>query len=224
MVLAFQIFREFLIILFFPVIAFTDLFTHKEGVKNRGSNVTIVIVERWFYGNILHLLWKKYLERKGYRVYLLNFYLFRGTFEDSAKQLGDFIEKEELKDVVLVGISGGGFTCLSYLQDYGGWEKTRKFIAVGTPFRGTPFALSISLVKAGRELLPGSDLVKRVKEMKIKNLNKIVCIRAKHEAIVPSSSNYLEGAKSIVINVFGHNSLHMVTKKTYDEIALLASK
>lgn len=218
----YQVPREILLMISYPIFGFVGLFVRKGGINEQGKP-TIVIVERWFNENVLHVYWKKYLEKKGFRVYLLNFYLPYGTFEESAGKLKKFVDEERLEDFYLVGISGGGLTSLLYLQEHGGWEKVKKFIPVGTPFGGTPFALAVSFVKSGRELLPGSSLIKKISQMKIEHLSRIVCIRAKNEAIVPNNNNYIEGTQNELVNVFGHNSLHMVTRKTYDDIAKIAS-
>ena len=183
---------------------------------------TIVIVERWFNENVLHVYWKKYLESKGFRVYLLNFYLPQGTFEQSAEKLKQFIDAEKLENIVLVGISGGGLTSLLYLQEHGGWQQVAKFVPVGTPFRGTKFAMAVSFVRSGRELMPGSKLIKKISQMKIDHLSRIICIRAKHEGIIPGNSNFIAGAKCELVDVYGHNALHMVTRKAYDDIARIA--
>jgi pimeloyl-ACP methyl ester carboxylesterase len=218
----YQVPREILLMVSYPIFGFVGLFVKKGGVNEQGKP-TIVIVERWFNENILHIYWKKYLEKKGFRVYLLNFKLPDGTFEQSAEKLKEFISREELENFYLVGISGGGLTGLLYLQEHGGWEKVKKFIPVGTPFGGTLFALAVSFVGSGRELLPGSGLVKKISQMRIEHLSRIVCIRAKNEAVIPNKSNYVEGTRCELIDVFGHNALHMVTRRTYDEIAKIAS-
>lgn len=206
----------------YPVFGFVHMFVRKGAINTRGKP-TIVIVERWFNENVLHVYWKKYLERKGFKVYLLNFYLPIGTFEQSAEKLKDFIEREKLENVVLVGISGGGLTSLLYLQEHDGWQKVSKFIPVGTPFRGTRFAMAVSFVRSGRELLPSSQLIKKISQLKVDHISKIVCIRAKHEGIIPGDSNFIEGSQSELIDVYGHNALHMVTRRTYDEIAQIAA-
>ena len=65
----------------------------------------IVIVERWLSLNISHIFWKRYLERKGFQVYIINLPLWRKDFADSSKKLASYIEKYNLNDVTLVGIS-----------------------------------------------------------------------------------------------------------------------
>lgn len=152
-----QIIEELLAALSYPIWRIFD----PEIPTNPDAKKTILIVERWFNTNGLHKLWMKYLTDKGFVVYMVNFPIQHGTFEESAKKLHNYIEEHNLKNFTLVGISGGGLTAYLYLQHHNGWEKVRRFISLGTAFSGTPTALFISFIKSGRELLPGSSLIKK---------------------------------------------------------------
>lgn len=185
---------------------------------------TILIVERWFSTNGLHDLWVKYLTNKGFRVYTVNFPIQHGTFDQSAQELRDYIQKNDLKNFTLVGISGGGLTAYVYLQEYDGWKKVNRFISLGTAFYGTFAALFISFIMSGRELLPNSELTKKIKQQKVQHPEKIFTVAARFDELSPKSSTLLPGAHHITVDVFGHNNFHLDTKKTYDIVAKLASE
>lgn len=214
----FQIILELWHILTYPFSFIISLFIPRR----HNPNTTVLIVERWFTRNVHHKPWKIYLEKKGFDVHAINFPIYRGSFDDSAERLKEYIDENDFTDIVLVGISAGGITALLYLEDYSGWEKVRKFISVGTPFYGSPMTFFTSFTKSGRELLPISTLVQNMKERKIQKLDKIVCIQAKYDEMVPRDSTALKGAKKIQIDVIGHNNLHLATGQTYETIANLA--
>lgn len=167
--------------------------------------------------NIRHVYWKYFLESKGYNAYLVNFPLRKGSFEDSAKELSQYLEKHNLRNVTLVGISSGALTSLVYLQEYDGWRRVDKFVSVGAPFKGTWLALILSFVYSGRELLPVSPLIKRIANYTLSNTDKMYCVKAKFDEMVPFGS-LLPGAHHAVMNIVGHNNLHIRVRATYRKI------
>lgn len=195
-----------------------NLFPHKERLA--GKN--IVIVERWFNRNPLHRLWVEHLQRKGFTVRIINFPLQKGTFETSSQDLENYFKSNNLSHVTLVGISGGSITSLLFLQHHEGWKYIDKFISIGAPFHGTPLALFISFVKSGRELMPNSTLVKKISQEKILHPEKIICLAAKFDEIVPRNSSRIEGVKQVVLNVIGHNNFHLNSPLTYNLVAKYA--
>lgn len=185
---------------------------------------TIVIVGTWFNENIFHYQWVHYLQRKGFQVYLVNFPIYKNRFEEHAKNLKAYIEKKQLQDVTLVGISSGGVTCLLFLEQLNGWKRTKHFIALGSPFFGTPLAVGLAWMGAGRELLPTSTFVKKMRHMPLSYSSRVVCLQAQVDQLVPAWSSLLPNTKRYVIPVVGHNSFHLHTKKTYEIIAEEAKK
>ena len=175
----------------------------------------IVLVERWFSRNIFHLVAKKYLEHKGFKVYSLNYPMLKGTFEDSAENLATFINKHQISDAILIGISAGATTCLEYVQFHNGWEKTHLFVSIGGSLNGSSLAKYFPISTSLRQLIPGSLFMKHLHSEKIENLDKIITIRAKGDNMVPAKSSTLSGARNITIDVVGHNLLHTFWLPTY---------
>lgn len=215
-----NIFSELSLIFFYPISSLFAQIVGRNELEGKGDGKVIVIVERWLSKNVKHIFWKHYLEKRGYKVYLANFSLYKGSFANSALDLKKYIEKRDLEDIILVGISSGGLTSLIYLQDHGGWERVDKFISVGAPFKGTWTALTLTLFYSGRQLLPNSSFIKKIKKYEIKNLDRIYCFRTTIDEMVPYGS-VLSGAHEMRINAIGHNNLHLGIGRTYERIAEL---
>jgi len=216
-----QIVSELALIFLYPVLSLAAQFVPKWDLHGNGDGQTIIIVERWLSINLRHLYWKYYLERKGYSVFLANFPIYKGGFQESALHLEKYIQRHNLTDITIVGISSGALTSLIYLQSHNGWERVSKFISVGAPFQGTWAALILVWCESGRELLPMSKFLQHFLNLQFKNLNRIYCIKAKFDEMVPFGS-VLPGAHKIVLKVVGHNNLHLRVRATYRKIAEIA--
>ena len=66
-------------------------------------------------------------------------------------------------------------------------------------------------------LLPVSPLIKKISKYTILNPEKIYCVRAKFDEMVPTGS-VLPGTHKITLNVIGHNNLHIRVRATYRKI------
>lgn len=215
-------FSEIFLICIYPISGILVNFIPKSRFEGKKEGKTIVIVERWLTFNIRHLYWKYYLERRGFRVLIKNFPLHRGDFEKSGAMLNQYLESHDCKDIVLVGISGGALTSLLYLQEHDGWRRVDKFISIGAPFQGTWSAFPVSFTYSGRELFPNSPLIQKIKKMQILHPERIFCIQAKYDEMVPKGS-VLPGANSVALPTLGHNNLHLRIRATYKKIAEFAS-
>jgi pimeloyl-ACP methyl ester carboxylesterase len=217
----YQLSSEIGLILLYPVMYISLQFIPSNQLEGKGKGRKIVIVERWLSINLNHLYWKYYLEKKGFKVYLVNFPLWHKDFRESAKTLSGYMQNNNISNATIVGISSGAITGLLYLENHNGWERVNRFITIGAPFKGTWAALFLLVLYSGRELLPGSQLVKYLSTIKIHNQKNIYCFRARFDEMVPYGS-VLSGASEIVMNIVGHNNLHIRIRYTYRKIAELA--
>lgn len=222
MKILYQILSEIGLIFLYPLSALIISFLPQKLYQQDGKGENIVIVERWMTINIRHLYWKYYLQKKGFKVFLVNLPLYRGTFDDSSQNLKNFLESKKLTDVVLVGISAGALTSLIYLEEKSGWTRVSKFISVGAPFRGTWGAVFLLFTHSGWEILPKSDLIKRIAKYDLQNAKNILCIKAKFDEMVPHGAA-LPRAHKYSIDVVGHNNLHLRVRSTYKKIIEFAS-
>lgn len=205
-----------LIIIHIPI-ELCKLFINLDSLSSSPNtdNPTVILVERWFRRNILHVIFKKYLEKHGFRVFSINTSLFYGDFDLAAKKLDDLIEKNQLEKIVLVGISGGGVTCLQYLQFHEGWKKVVLFISLAAPLKGTWLAKFGPPFKSIKEMIPDSVFMRKLHGDKLLHPEKIVTISAKYDEMVPCRYNFLEGVRNITFDIFGHNLIHTIYIPTF---------
>lgn len=215
---------EYSMMFFYPFAGVVNFFISHNQVVYPGSGRVIIIVERWLNRNTFHPHWYTYLQKKGFSVHQVYFPIYKDSFAQSARELKEYIERNLLDDVILVGISSGGITSLLYLQELDGWSRVRRFINVGTPFRGTIFSLPLWFIPACRELLPNSKCIQKLNEQKIVNKDRIVCINAVVDELVPKKSRELPGTKLEKVEIYGHNNVHLHAEKTYEIIANYAAK
>lgn len=212
--------REILLVLLFPVFDVIGLIFPLSRLNPEPTKDSVIlIVERWLSQNPAHFLMKLYLEKRGFKVYLVNFSLFQGDFMDSSRSLAKFIEKNNLENITLVGISFGSITSYLYLQRFSGWEKVKRFIAIAPPFQGTSRANLFLFLRSGRQMRPGSQFIKNYLSEKVINPDKILCIRALRDEMVPTKNSLLEGINVEIVRVYGHNNLHILSKKAFSLIA-----
>lgn len=210
---------EIAIIIFYPLLAILRFFLPLKVLNpHPRQRLPIVIVERWVTQNPLHIIIKWYLEKRGWRVYLVNFTVFQGDFATSAFALKRFLQINGLSEVILIGISLGSLTCLEYLQRLGGWEKVNKFIAIGAPFHGTSMVAVFFPFRSGRESFPKSTYLQGWENENLVNKAKIFSLYARYDELVPKESSLLEGVRNQEINVVGHNNLHVWKKETFEAI------
>lgn len=175
----------------------------------------IVFVHGWLTHNPLYIFFKKYLESEGFSVYMTDIGLMTTDFNKEAEKLKTYIDRNDLKNFVLVGVSGGALVSYLYLQKLGGWRKTNRFISIGGPFSGTPLAFLGFPWNSGRQMIPGNNFLKQLRSELPINSGKIICVSAKYDELVPSDSSKLHGVNTEIIPVLGHVNLQAVSKETF---------
>lgn len=211
---------EIFLILVLPVISFLRLFIPLNRVKNHNSQKPpVIIIEQWFAKTISHMFLKKYLEERDFKVYLFTYNPINGGLDDGAYRLKQFIKNHKLHNCILVGISMGAVTSYVYAQRFGGWKRIKKLLCMAGPFQGTPWAHWFAFLKSGRQLLPGSNFIKKLKKEKMPDPTRIVCISAKSDEFVPRWSSVLSQVRNEEISVVGHNNLHIWSKQVWEMVA-----
>lgn len=208
---------EIVVLLAFPLVSLLRLVIPMNKVVNHTSEKpTIVITEQWFVQTMSHIFMKRYFERQRFKVYMFNFSPVRGGIEDGAYRLKQFIQNRRITNCILVGISLGAVTSYVYVQRFGGWERVKKIFCMAAPFRGTPWANAISFFKSGRQILPGSDFVSQLSKEKVLFPERVICVVAKNDELVPRWSSVLARAKCREIGIVGHNNLHVFSKEVWE--------
>ncbi len=187
--------------------------------KNPTRKYSFVFVHGWLTQNPLYWLLKHYLEHHGYLVYMTNLGLQAGDFRISAKRLKAYMDARELRDVILIGVSGGAIISFYYLQRLDGWHRVLKFISIGGPFRGSPLAVLAFFSKGARQMIPDSPFIQELFEDGVTNIGRIVCLYTKHDELVPRWSSQLDGANNICIDTIGHVNFQAFCRQTYGHLA-----
>lgn len=123
----------------------------------------------------------------------------------SAELIRELINKNSLKNVILISHSKGGLIG-KYLLSFNNVDGIEKLITVATPWAGSSIINFIPL-KSAQELNPKSEIIEKLK-LQDKINHKIVSIYGIYDNHVwPTKSCHLDGAKNIEINTHGHHTI-----------------
>lgn len=104
--------------------------------------------------------------------------------------------------VDIIGISMGGLIGLYYLRKLGGDAYVRRFVSIGAPFNGTPFAYIMQALTFGKapgagQMIPGSELLTELGDSSFKHSAEMYSFHASADAFVSENAARLEGATMI---------------------------
>lgn len=123
-----------------------------------------------------------------------------------AEKVNEIIDKNNLKDVTIVGFSKGGLIGKYLLAHFNSDERIKKVIAIATPFSGTSLARFFP-IKSFMEVGAKAKIIKDLTQHK--NINKkIISIYPSFDNHVwPQGGSFLPGAKNIELKVKGHHRI-----------------
>ncbi len=81
-----------------------------------------------------------------------------GSIKEYAEKLKDFLEKID-GEVDIIAHSLGGLVSRWYIEERGGDKKVDDLVTIATPHQGTHMAYIGFMTPAGREMIPGSELL-----------------------------------------------------------------
>jgi len=144
------------------------------------------------------------LHRNGYRVHVIErLGLNAKPIGAITQELNEYLTKNDLKDVVIVGFSKGGLVGLSYLIDHPN-GRVIKLIAIATPFSGSNIGKLFRLPSV-RELMPNSQAIQSLRPSQ-NVLQKIVSIHPQDDDYIwHQNGSTLQGATNIRHQVAGHH-------------------
>lgn len=134
--------------------------------------------------------------------------LLLGKVEPMAGLLASEIDRilggYQVKRCDLLGVSLGGLLGLRYLQRFGGADRVRRFITVGTPFQGSRAARAGKLLfgnfsPAASQLQPGSAFIENLIEEGIPDGVRALSICATRDMLAPPAACVIEGAECVEI-------------------------
>lgn len=139
------------------------------------------------------------LEVEGFDVSEANLPHFQtGDVPRSAAILAVEVQKTryefDAEKVNLVGHSLGGIISRYYLQQLGGWKYVNKAVYLATPHKGVYWAVFGLMTKAGRQILPGSKLIKEMNSnpSRCRKIKCLSIISNFDEMIFPRESGILD--------------------------------
>ncbi len=102
----------------------------------------------------------------------------------------------------LVGVSLGGLLGLRYLQRFDDRRRVCRFVAVGTPFRGSRAARAATLLlgrisPAAQQLMPGSDFIDNLEREGLPARIRALSISATRDKLAPPEVCVLDGAENV---------------------------
>ncbi len=171
---------------------------------NTASPVAILLPGAWERCEVLKP-WARALLEAGFDVRLLpEFDMQEGTLRELGDRLSDYLESNDVEDVVIVAHSKGGLVGKVALTGEQGW-RIRRIISCGTPYQGAPIAHLSPARLNMRSLVPWNEEIVELAKRNDEN-SRIIAIRAAWDQNVPSSLE-LPGARIVTVPVTGHNRL-----------------
>jgi len=147
------------------------------------------------------------LEIEGFDVYEADLPLLQlGDVKKSAAVLAVEVQRTRYKfdaeKVNLIGHSLGGIISRYYLQKLGGWKYVHRAVYLGTPHKGVYWAYFGLWSTAGRQILPGSKLIKELNSdpSRCRNIKCLSIISNFDEMIIPRDSGILDCGYNKVVN------------------------
>ena len=125
----------------------------------------------------------------------------RGTVEEMAEKVFTYVQKNQLKDCLIVTHSKGGLIGKYLLVNYNKPHVFKGMVALNTPFSGSVYAYFLPF-KSLTIFNPRSQILTLLAENNVVN-KKIVSIYGVFDPHIPKGS-LLVGAKNIRLQVYGH--------------------
>lgn len=137
-----------------------------------------------------------------------------------AQKLERLCQRHNLDRLHIIGHSKGGLVARTYIQRFGGDRRVKSLITLGTPHHGTPTAALGTVIMGGGllsrspwQMLPGSPLLRRLREDHFPAGIPLASIYSKHDVICPWWCSVLyprpgeSSMKNFVVKGVGHSEL-----------------
>jgi hypothetical protein len=164
------------------------------------------------------------IHKQGYRIHFVKKLKDNSkSVADAVKDVIDYININNLKNIVLIGHSKGAIIAISMLKNPAMDKKIKKVIDIAGPLKGTLLSrfYPSRFYPSAKELYPTSDLIKHFNEGI--DMKKVVSIYPKIDSmIIPNDSLVGENYENRQINVFGHIRI-VETEQTINEIKSILS-
>jgi triacylglycerol lipase len=165
-----------------------------------GSAVLLLpgIYENWHFMKPIAAV----LAAQGYDVHVVEGLGYnKGTIEEMAAIVSDYINTQKLSTLAIVSHSKGGLVGKQVLDTYTGTTDITKLITINTPFSGSRYA-SFLPFKSLKIFSPTSTILTALILNKM-NVAKIISIYGVFDPHIPGGS-FLKGATNIQLKTYGH--------------------
>jgi triacylglycerol lipase len=173
-----------------------------ESYRRSAAPVVILLPGVYESGGFMQPV-ARLLYSEGYDVHIIDTLGYnRGSIEEEAVLVQEYIKRSQLTDVSIVAHSKGGLIGKLLMSYTINQQTIRTLIAISTPFLGSKYAHLLPL-KSLKEFIPKSVLLTRLTSLVVPDKH-IVSIYGIFDPHIPEGS-MLIGAKNIQINTaYGH--------------------
>ncbi len=205
------------------LLGFPRSFSSVQSCSPDYSKDPVVMVHGYGGNSFLWFWMMRNLIREGWPpeyLFAIDFSNNVGCNERNAEELKAFIEevlrRTGKEKVDIIAHSMGGLSARYYIKFLGGHTKVNDYVSLGTPHQGTPAAVFVSLTCGGRQMVPGSDFLRRLNSGDATpSPVKYTSIWSTGDALVPCWSAYIPGARLEVVFGITH-AMYLI-----DEIQVL---
>jgi len=180
----------------------------QAGAEAEKNPVPVLLLQGYLANRgSVHLLARR-LHARGhvvmtYKLGRLNTGDIRDTAGLVARKVESIFSQTPVEKIDVVGHSMGGLVGLYYVLRLGGRHRVRRLILLGTPASGTWTAvlglLAAPLGTASRQLLPGSELLRELRETPRPPEVEIVTVGGSQDFFAPVRSTVLDGARHLTV-------------------------
>lgn len=192
----------------------------------------VLLIHGFTTNKIANLPLHQALRKAGFQTYNvdipgLNTQDIRKSSPIVADKVLEIKQKNNCEKIQMIGISMGGLIALHYLRKHEGHLHVNKFVALGTPFQGTPAAkllehLPFEFEHALNQLIPNNNVITEITLGNFEAMD-ITSIGAVGDTLVPEPRFHLPGTKNVLSPhgtwPIGHYDL--VLKKANHELLIL---
>lgn len=175
-----------------------------DSLVKQGAPSVVLLPGLWERWEVL-TSWGKALDALGFDVhYVPQLDMEFGSLGALAQKLGEYLQDQDLSEVLIVAHSKGGLVAKALMTGEQGW-RVGQLIACGTPFVGSPIAaLSPAFIRMKSMVPWDQEIVELGKLVEVNE--RIVALQARWDQNVPADPD-LPGATVVTAPVVGHNEL-----------------
>lgn len=171
--------------------------------QTEGEQPVIILVHAYLAMPAHWTVFKYFLKRRGYRdIIFFDYSSYRGSMGEWSLSLKKIAERYTRRGVVFIGHSLGGLVAVRTAAQMP--KGTASVITLGSPLGGTEMA-RLAVTANARNLLPGSEDIRKTIELIESNRFELTCYWSKFDnIIIPSKSAAPPQGKSVEVEGISH--------------------